>query len=262
MSTADADTTDRDEVTHGIIQADVLELFTETARALVDEAKIHFSEDGIQARFVDPANAAMEDITLADRAFESWDAPGEVVHGVNLRRLDELLGSANADDLVEIGVDMETRTLNLRYRAIEHDMALIDPDSIRSEPDVPDMELPNYVELQSDDFDEAITNAELTSDHVRFDGVQDPDQFVFLAEGDVDTTRATYDADMVDRLEINEAVGSLYSIDYVEALVKPIPSGVRVGVEFGEEFPTLWEWSAFDGDMTVNVSLAPRIDSS
>lgn len=258
MSAADAET--RDEVASGIVQADVLELFVDTARAIVDEAKVHFNEDGISARFVDPANAAMEDITLSSHAFESWDAPGEVVIGVNLSRLDNLLGSAKADDLVELGVDMETRTLNLRYRAFEHDMALIDPESIRSEPDVPDLELPNYVEFQSDDFDEAITNAELTSDHVRFDAEHDPDRFVFLAEGDVDTTRATYDEDMVDRLEATEAVGSLFSIDYLEALIDPIPSGVRVGVQFGEEFPTLWEWSAFDGDLEVNVSIAPRIE--
>jgi proliferating cell nuclear antigen len=262
MSDAADAVVDRDEVASGIVQADVMELFVDTCRAIVDEAKVHFDEEGIHATFVDPANAAMESVDLSKHAFESWDSPGQVTIGVNLSRLDNLLGSAAADDLVELGVDMKTRTLNLRYRAIEHDMALIDPDSIRSEPDVPDMELPNYVEIQSDDLDEAIENAELVSDHVRFDAEHDPERFVFLAEGDTDTMRATYDEDMVDRLEAAETVGSLFSIDYVEALVDPIPDGVRVGVEFGEDFPTLWEWSAFDDDLTVNVSLAPRIDTS
>lgn len=259
---SEAAPTDRNELATGIIQADVLELFVDTARAIVDEAKLHFDDTGIHAQFVDPANAAMESIDLSAHAFESWESPGEVVVGANLSRLDNLLGSAKADDLVEIGVDMETRTLNLRYRAIEHDVALIDPESIRDEPEVPDLELPNYVEIQSDDLDEAITNAELTSDHVQFDGERDPDRFVFLAEGDIDTTEITYDPDMVDRLEVTEDAGSLFSIDYLESLVGPIPSGVRVGIEFGEDFPTLWEWSAYDDAIEVSVSLAPRIDTS
>jgi len=157
---------DGEITTSGIIQADVLQQYVDTLSSLVDECKIHFGDAGLSARAVDPANVAMVDAELSKHAFESYDSPGEVRIGVALDKLDEKLGSANSDDLVEFGLDMETRHLRLRYRTVEHKMALIDPDAIRKEPDMPDLELPNYAELFSDDLQEARKNVALVTDHL------------------------------------------------------------------------------------------------
>jgi proliferating cell nuclear antigen len=250
-------------VAEGIIQKDVLQQFIDTVGALVDECRIHFSDSGLSAAAVDPANVAMVDADLSARAFESYDAPGQVRIGVNLNKLDEKINSANADDLVEFGVDMETRHLTLRYRSISHEMALIDPDAIRNDPDTPDLDLPNYVEIDSDDLREAADNIDLITDHVYLSGeVTDGEEaFIVYGEGDTDRTEARYDADDVTRLEITDGVESLFGMPYVLDLTDPVPSGVDIGIAFGEEYPTEWQWAAFDEALTVENSLAPRIQS-
>lgn len=254
---------DGEIVAEGIIQSDVLQQYVDTLNSLVQECRILFDESGLSAAAVDTANICMVRAGLSTTAFESFDAPGSVRIGVNLSKLDEKLGSAKADDLVAFGVDMETRHLKLRYRNVTHEMALIDPDAVRNEPDMPDIDLPNYVEIQSDDLDEAATNIALVSDHMwlRGDELAGEGQFECYAEGDTDRASLTFDADDLTREEITTDAESLFSLAYLEELIDPIPKGIDVGIEFGDEFPTVWQWSAFDGALEVENSLAPRIQS-
>jgi proliferating cell nuclear antigen len=253
---------DTDYVTSGIVQADILETYVETLRGLVHEAKLHFGDGGIAASAVDPANVAMfHDTTITRSAFESFESPGEVVHGVNLDRLVELLDGAESDDLVEFGIDMETRKLDIRYRGIEHRMGLIDPDSVRQEPDRPDLDLPNHVVLSGAQLDEAIDNCEITSDHLWLRGDPDAETVTFAAQGDVDETTVDYTADECDRFDVSREVESVFSIEYLVDMKKPIPDDAAVALHFGDEFPTWYEYEAFESDVHVVGMLAPRIQS-
>jgi proliferating cell nuclear antigen len=263
MSEAALDDGDGEHVVSGIVDADTLAAYVDTLRGLVDEAKLHFGDGGIQASAVDPANVAMwQDTRIAPSAFESFDSPGEVVQGVNLTRLSELLDGAASGDLVEFGIDMESRKLDLRYRGIEHAMGLIDPDSIRQEPDSPDLDLPNHVVLSGGQLTEAIDNCELTSDHLWLRGDPDAETVTFAAEGDIDETVVTYpDADC-ERFDIDADAESVFSINYLVDMVSEIPTDAAVAVHFGDEFPAWFEYDAFDGGLEVIGLLAPRIQTS
>jgi len=254
---------DGEITTRGIVSADILQQYVDTFASLVDECRMHFSESGLSATAVDPANVAMVDADLSRGAFEAFDSPGEVRIGVALDKLDDKLGSANSDDLVEFGLDMETRHLRLRYRTVEHKMALIDPDSIRQEPEMPDLELPNFAEIHSDDLQEARKNVALVTDHlwIRGDDVAGEGELRFVGEGDTDRTILSYVGDDLERDDIHEDTESCFSVDYIEDMDKPIPSGVVVGIEFGDEFPMVLSWSAFEETLDVTYSLAPRITS-
>jgi proliferating cell nuclear antigen len=251
---------DGEIVASGIIQADVLQQYVDTVRALVHEAKIHFTDGGITASVVDPSNVCMyPSVELSERAFESYDAPGEVNIGVNLDALDERLGSADSDDLLRFGVDMEKRMFRIRYRQIEHEMALIDPDAIRQEPDTPDLDLPNYVELSADHLDDAMSNIDLVSDHVRFTNTDD--EFVIEGKGDTDRAALSFDDEDCRRLEVSGDVESLFSLSFLVDVVDPIPTDAVVSIRYGDEFPTWWEYDLFDETMHVEMMLAPRIQS-
>ena len=254
---------DGEITTRGIVSADILQQYVDTLSSLVDEARVHFDDSGLSARAVDPANVAMVDADLSKHAFEAYESPGEVRIGVALDKLDEKLGSANSDDLVEFGLDMETRHLRLRYRTVEHKMALIDPDSIREEPDIPDLDLPNYAEILSGDLQEARKNVALVTDHIwiRGDEVAGEGELRFVGEGDTDRTVLSYVGDDLQRDEIGQESESCFSVDYIEDMDKPIPSGVTVGLEFGDEFPIILTWRAFEESLDVTYSLAPRITS-
>jgi proliferating cell nuclear antigen len=251
---------DGEIVAEGIIQADILQQWVDTLRALVHESKVHFTDGGIRASVVSPSNVCMYPTAeLSKQAFESFDAPGEVNIGVNLDALDERLGSANSDDLVRFGVDMEKRMFRIQYRQIEHEMALIDPDAIRQEPDTPDLDLPNYVELEAEYLDDAMSNIDLVSDHVRVTNTDD--EFVIEGQGDTDRAALSFDGDDCRRLEVPEDVESLFSLSFLVDVVKPIPSDTVVSIRYGDEFPTWWEYDLFDETMHVEMMLAPRIQS-
>jgi proliferating cell nuclear antigen len=56
------------------LKGGVIRDFVSTLRAIVDEAKLTVTPDGITTRAVDPANVAMYDVQLHSGAFESYDA--------------------------------------------------------------------------------------------------------------------------------------------------------------------------------------------
>ena len=240
----------------------VLQQYVDTLTPIVDEAKLHISAEGVTARVVDPANvASILPADLHAEACEYVDAPGQATVGVNLGRLDDLIGAANSGDLIRLRLDMATRKLLIDYREIHHEMALIDPDSIRGEPDDPGLELPNSVVVEGGDLAEAVDVVELSSDHLRITAPEDGDSVELLGEGDIDVSRYVFDADTLITNGLREATESLFSLEYVSELVKPIPSDAEVAITFGEEFPMELEWSACEGGIEVKQLLAPRIQS-
>jgi proliferating cell nuclear antigen len=227
---------------------------------LVTEAKIHFNNDGIHMRAVDPANIAMNYVDLDTSAFESYESPGAVTQGINLEAVTDRLAFGDGSDLVHLSLDMETRKLNVDVENFQQQVALINPDAIRSEPDVPDLDLPNTVELSGGQMEEAVQALDLVSDHVELAALDDLDGVAFKAEGDTDATTVEFGMERVgDRTDVTEAVASLYSQEYLEKIVTPIPSSVDVTVEFGDEFPVIMEWEGLDGALSVTQMLAPRI---
>lgn len=250
-------------IAEGILPVEDFQAWIDTYTPLVSEGKVHFNDDGLTARLVDPANIAMIDPgTLKPGAFESYESPGAVTVGFNFNRVDERLGGAKKGDLVHLAVDMETRHLRINYRNIEHTVAMIDPDSIRQEPDTPDLDLPNTVTLSGGDLSEAVEQADLVSDHMEIRADPDTREVVFFAQGDTDDMEITHDDETLgDPTRVTEDTSSLYSIDYLESITSPIPDESEVTLTFGSDYPLLLDWSAADGYMDVHQLLAPRIQS-
>lgn len=253
------------EVVAGIIEAGTLQQFVDTVGSLVSEARVHFNRDGLSVTCVDPANVAMYGpVELAARAFEHYEAPGQAVLGVNFDTLDERLGPANSGDLVEFVLDMETRTLRLEYRNITQRVALINPDTVRQEPDSPDLDLPNSVTITGQQFDEAVSVAEMYAGSNRdghLDIVAEPDEreVRFTVEGDTDDATITVSDDEAIAADVSEQTVSMFGVPYLDDFASPMPSEVEVTLTFGEEFPLTVEYEACEGALSVFASLAPRI---
>jgi len=232
----------------------------ETFDPLVSEVKMHFNDGGISVRAVDPANVGMIDATLAADAFESYDSPGAVTQGINLERLDERLGVGDSGDLANLSLDMETRKLNVDVGHISQAMGLIDPDSVRQEPDLPDLDLPNTVVLTGDQLETAVDAVGMVSNHVEI--TADDGDIVFAGQGDIDETTVRYGAgDCIDS-DVTEDVASLFSHEFLEGFVDPMPADAEVELAFGDEFPVWFEWAAVEDCFDVSQMLAPRIQSN
>jgi len=242
-----------------IVGAETLRGALDSVSVLVDECKINLNEDGLAIRAVDPANVGMVDLTLDVEAFESYETDGGVI-GVNLARLEDFVGMADSDQLVQLELDEETRKLHVRIDGLEGTLALIDPESIRKEPDIPDLDLPATIVVEGRDIDRAVKAADMVSDHIAL-GV-DPDEEVFYvdAAGDTDDVHLELTREDLIDLVAGEA-RSLFSLDYLKDMNKAIPKDAEVEIELGEEFPVKLHFDIAEGKGQVTYMLAPRIQS-
>jgi proliferating cell nuclear antigen len=248
---------------NAIVSAATLRDSLDAVSVLVEECKIRLNDDGLAIRAVDPANVGMVDLHLEAAAFESYEADGGVI-GVNLKRLEEIAKMANADDLVHLELNEETRKLHIQIDTadsqLSYTLALIDPDSIRKEPDIPDLDLPAGIVLEGAQLDRGIKAADMVSDHISLRVDEDDETFHIEAEGDTDDVDLTLTkADLIS-LSAGPA-SSLFSLDYLKDMNKAIPKDAEVTVELGEEFPVKLHYGIAEGQGQVTYMLAPRIQS-
>ena len=242
-----------------IVGASTLQDALDSVSVLVDECKIRLNEADLSIRAVDPASVGMVDLTLDAAAFESYEADGGVI-GVNLAKLEDFVGMASGDQLVELELDEETRKLKIRMDGLSSTLALIDPDSIRQEPDIPDLDLAADIVLEGAQLDRGIKAADMVSDHVRLRVDADAEAFHIEAEGDTDDVDFTLSTDDLIALTAG-AADSLFSLDYLKDMNKAIPKDAEVTVELGEEFPVKIHYAVAEGQGNVTYMLAPRIQS-
>ena len=242
-----------------IVSAETLASALDSVSVLVDECKIHLEEDGLQIRAVDPANVGMVDLSLEAAAFESYEADGGLI-GVDLTRLEDIAGMAESGQLVQLELDEETRKLHIHLDGLEYTLALIDPDSIRQEPDIPDLDLPARVVLEGRDVNRSVTAADMVSDHIALGVEEGTETFYVSAEGDTDDVHLELSADDLIQLQVG-AAHSLFSLDYLKDMNKAIPVDTEVTLEIGEEFPIKIHFEFAEGLGHVTYMLAPRIQS-
>jgi proliferating cell nuclear antigen len=244
---------------NAIVSATTLQSALDSVSVLVDECKIHLEADGLQIRAVDPANVGMVDLTLDAAAFESYEADGGLI-GVNLSRLEDIAGMADSDQLIHLELDEETRKLHIAIDGLEYTLALINPDSIRQEPDLPDLDLSAQIVLEGRDIDRAVKASDMVSDHIALGVDADADLFYVDAEGDTDDVHFELAAaDLID-LQAGDA-RSLFSLDYLKDMNKALPKDAEVTMELGQEFPVKMHFEIAEGQGNVTYMLAPRVQS-
>ena len=242
-----------------IVSASTLRDALDSVSVLVDECKIRLEEDEFAIRAVDPANVGMVDLSLDATAFESYEADGGVI-GVNLARLEDIAGMANSGDLIHLELDEETRKLHIRIDGLSYTLALIDPDSIRQEPDIPDLDLSAEIVVEGAQLGRGITAADMVSDHIRLRVDEASETFHIEAEGDTDDVNLELGReDLIDL--VAGPADSLFSLDYLKDMNKAIPSDAEVTVDLGEEFPVKLHYEFAEGEGKVTYMLAPRIQS-
>lgn len=258
-----------------IVRADVLQTFLERVQTVVDECKVRLTQDGMSTRAVDPANVCMTDQFVDPQAFESYDVRRDALIGVNLGQFAGFVTPAPADEIVHLDHDPATRTLSVQWGGHSWRMALIDPDSIRQEPDLPDLDLSTEVDVPGRVFNSAVRFADSVSDHMKVTTEIDEHRrhgavLVFSAEGDTDEYTGEYpDGEQVAFEQYDtDMASSLFSLDYLKDIANVIGADETVALIHGQEFPIKLTSSlvvgAGDDAMQIGRSqymLAPRIQS-
>jgi len=232
-------------------------------RTVVGEAKLRFSETGLQSRGVDPANVAMVDVDVSDAAFKRLNVGDETTLGVDLWTFADVLGMAESDDDLIARLNAGTRKLELSFpgTGLEYTYTLIDPDAIRQEPDIPDLDLGGEFIVPGRAIDRGLSAADLVSDHIRLTGVS-ADRLRLSADGDTDSVDLEIDDALIDGELTGGEQDSLFSLDYLSDITRPIGSDVPVTVDLGSEMPVKMHFETGGGDINVTAMAAPRIQGS
>ena len=143
---------------------------------------------------VDGANVAMIDLSASAEVFEFYDGSGGVI-GVDTGRLQEVARMADASDHLHLRLDQETRKLHVRIKELEYTLGIIDSETIRQEPDLPELEFAAELTLSKDEFARTVKAADMVADETLFSVDEVEEQFVVEANGDTDTMRYELGAD-------------------------------------------------------------------
>lgn len=249
-----------------ITDRETLEALLDPVGRLVDECKIHLEEDSVQVRAVDPSNVGMIDLELESSAFESYAANGPTT-GVNIAKFEKIMGMANKDQQINLDLDEESRTLHIEFGGAHYQLALIDPASIRKEPDIPDLPLPAEVTTEWRMIDRGIRFADMVAENVILGVDAETDEFRIEAEGDADELDIRHDEnDGEDSVEAvshdGESVDSLFSLDYLGDMRKAIGKSGQTTVRLGNEYPVKITFGLDGADGEATYMLAPRIQSN
>ncbi|AGC34585.1 PCNA protein [Haloarcula sinaiiensis tailed virus 1] len=249
-----------DTVLETIVPAGELQTTLDILRSLVQEAILHIGKDGIRTAVVEPGNVCMySPVKLGPSAFESVPS-GSFALGINLESLEDSLHRAAPDTPVSLSFDTEKRRLRVQYDRVDMDLACIDPDSIRDEPDNPDPGLPNHFAVSTDDLEAAVDTVELVTDHL--DVHVDDDAVRFRGKGDTDTAEYQLLEDELYQPDLNEETMSIFSMEFMQSLIGAVPNGTdEVQIHVGDEFPILMEYEYADGAGYAEAMLAPRIQN-
>ncbi|MFB6219834.1 MAG: DNA polymerase sliding clamp [Halolamina sp.] len=220
-----------------VIDADRLGSALSVVGALVDECRLELAADGLRVRAVDPANVAAVSVRLPGAAFEEYDAAGETV-GVDIERFAEVVGLADAGSTVRLALDTERRRLYLLVGELSYTLGLIDPEAIREPLDPAEMEYdcPARLALPGSEVGRIVDAAAMVSDHITLGA--DRERFYAEAAGDTDDVSLAFPSTDLPAFDPADAE-SLFSLDYLRDLSRPIPSGTEVAVELGTEQPVV-----------------------
>lgn len=228
---------------------------------LVDECKINLDANELEIRAVDPANVCMVDVTIQSSGFEEYSAQRSVI-GVDLERFQDIIKMGGSGSEVHLVADSETQTLEIEVENVSYSLALIDPDSIRDGPDIPDIDLSAHVEIEGSHISQGIKAAGMVSDHVDLSFDSNNDEFVVGAEGDTDDVQVAHGEERVEDISVPKDAGSTYSLEYLDKVSKAISSSENIQLRMDSEKPVRMEFEFADGNGHVIYMLAPRIQNN
>ena len=249
-----------------ILKGDFLQDVVDALDALVDEATFQFLDDLLRVWVIDPANVAACYMDIhpdqRDQIQHYSTDPDGFRMGLNLGKLDELLGYANAGDLLQIEFGQKHNwCFNITMPGVDVDLGGIDPDAVRQDPDHPGLEdeLSAFYRMEGSTLNDAVDLNDMFSDHSTI--VVEDHQVKMIASGDTDS--GTYslkegegELEFLDGKHPDERVESMFSLDYLKDMSKVLKGYDEVKIRSGDEMPVLIETELFE------YMLAPRIKSS
>ena len=172
-------------------------------------------------------------------------------------RLADVVGLAAPGDTVRLVLDTERRQLHALVGELAYTLGLIDPEAIREPLDPAEMnyDCPAELTITGRDVSRIVDAADMVSSHLTL-GVGG-ETFYAEAAGDTDDVALAFDRDDLAALSPADAE-SLFSLDYLREMARPIPAESEVRMELGTEQPVTLSFPVADGAGEATLLLSPR----
>lgn len=238
------------------MKMDVLRELVEVIATLVPEAKLVVSKDGVSVKAVDPSHVAMLVLTLNKSAFEEFTGESTEI-GIDVEKFKEILRLSKPGDLIDLQYDGGKNRLVVKVGKVTRHMSVVDPAGI-TDPKVPNVSPPGVAVVSMDELRQGIRGSESISDHVTL--VLEPSGFTMHSEGETDRVDLHIPKEGLKRLEVKEAVRSMYPLDFFSSMVKSITSSETATLHVGNEYPLKIEFSVANERGEGRFLLAPRVE--
>ncbi len=228
---------------------------------VITEGVFQFSEDGVDLVAADPAMVAMVDLHIEPDAFDTYDCDGETKVGINIEELYSILRRANASDTVTLALNEEESKFSVTMQnssTRNFSLALLNLD----EGDIPstdDLEFTVAADIATDVLADAIGDAAVVGDAVTVSS--DGESISVAAEGDsADATFTIKEgSDGLMELDADGDAHSMFSLDYLNKIIKAKKLSDTVTVSMGEDFPMRLDFEVPE-TLQLGFILAPRIE--
>jgi proliferating cell nuclear antigen len=237
-----------------ILKSEIVRNVFKGVNLLVNEARIHLTQEELHIRAVEFSNIAMVIARVPKDSFEAYKVEENTTVGVDVARINDFVSKFKKEELVDMSIT--DGRLKIGTPSIKYQLSLIDPTAIRKEPKVPNLDLPAKVVLDSAELKKFIALAEKISDQVLLR--TDEEGFHIEAEGDVD--RLALNMSDAELINFNGAEASSYfAIEWLKEFTKLADPGRALTIRLGKNMPGWFTFECEHGE-TVEFVLAPRIE--
>lgn len=229
---------------------------------VVSEVRIKLLEDGMSIIAVDPANVALVIFKLPKELFSQYEA-GNEIWGVNLNDLKKILKRAGMsasvvfespirDDYADSKEDGKLKISIFDKVKRVFNLALIEVSS--EDKDIPELNFGARVEMNSEDFLQAIEDANIVADSCTL--IAEEKLFRVEGSGNLNSAQAEFSGENVEIFGVGK---SKYSLEYLMKFIKASKISSRVVVNFSDDYPLRLD---FPGEkMGIGFVLAPRVEN-
>ncbi|MFZ8855929.1 MAG: hypothetical protein ACO2OX_01890 [Candidatus Nanopusillus sp.] len=228
--------------------------------SFLSEGTFKANKDGIFLSSLDPANVAVILLDMYPNMFIEYDIQDEEKFTINLEDLKKIMTKVALKNQISWEIDEEKNKFVLTvYGKAKKVFTLPLIESEGSFMDLPSLELPVKVEMDSKAFYDIIESAKVIADEIKIVANPDGPKVSFIAEGELKDMiiDLTPQDESVLSMEVPSKAMARYSIDYLYKLSKVAKISDTLTFKFDSGKPIWIDYKSTD-KFKFGFVLAPR----
>lgn len=218
---------------------------------LVTEVRIKVNEEGLSIVAIDPANVALVSFKLPKKIFSQFEIEEEEIIGISLDNFKAILRRYKGGSII-LKTEENTLVIEIQEK-IKRSFSLALINIEEEEKNVPKLDFKIKIEMDSEDFNEAIEDCAVVSESCSF--IAEKNRFVIEAKG-LHSSKAEFSSDFV---KIDGEGKAKYSVEYLQKFIKACKLVDKIIINFSTDYPLQLIFSQENFELLF--ILAPRVDT-